>query len=112
MPKKKTVAEAVKGVVETGKEVRKTNRLYMSIRQIGTCDEKGKSVFSIGYGGKIIVPPDRGLGLLILLAEELTGLLSYSSTEAAKKDLEFLKKYVNQLEVPEDAPVTEPEQEV
>jgi hypothetical protein len=86
-------------VVETGKEVRKTNRLYLSIKAIGTLDEKGKSIFSVGYSGKIAPPPDRGLGILILLMDELKQFISYSSIEAAEKDLNFLKDYVNGFEI-------------
>jgi len=86
-------------VVETGKEVRKTNRLYLSIKAIGTLDEKGKSIFSVGYSGKIAPPPDRGLGILILLMDELKQFISYSSVEAAEKDLKFLKDYVNGFEI-------------
>ena len=86
-------------VVETGKLVRKTNRLYLSIKAIGTLDEKGKSIFSVGYSGKLAPPPDRGLGILILLMEELQQFITYSSVEAAEKDLKFLKDYINGFEI-------------
>ena len=86
-------------VVETGKEVRKTNRTYLSIKAIGTLDEKGKSILSVGYGGKIAPPPDRGLEILILLMDELKQFISYSSIEAAENDLNLLKEYVNGFEI-------------
>lgn len=99
MAKKKPKIE---GIVETGNEVKRTNQVYMSLKTIGHLDEKGKSIFSLGYGGRIVAPPDRGLGLLIILADELARFLDYSSPEAAEKDLEFLKKYVNQLKIKKD----------
>lgn len=86
-------------VVETGKEVMKTNRLYLSIKAIGTLNEKGKSILSMGYTGKIAPPPDRGLEILIQLMEELKPFISYSSIEAAKKDLKSFKDYVNGFEI-------------
>lgn len=97
--KKKPGPKPKTQVVETGKLVRKTNRLYLSIKAIGTLDEKGKSIFSVGYSGKIAPPPDRGLGILILLMDELQQFISYSSVEAAEKDLKFLKDYVNGFEI-------------
>jgi hypothetical protein len=94
MAKKKTT-----GVVETGKVIRKTNQLYLSLKNIGTLDENGKSILSVGYKGRMEAPPDRGLLLLVLVMDHLQDFLSYSSVEAAENDLKLLKKHINQIKV-------------
>lgn len=85
------------GNVEVGKELKRTNQVYMTLSKLGEVDAKGKSIFSMGYSGKVTAPPDRGLLLLIMLLDELKQFIQYSSNEAAEYDLEMLKKHINVL---------------
>lgn len=92
-------------VVDVGDLIEKTNRLYLSIKAIGTMNHKGKSVLSVGYGGKIAPPPDHGLEIAIVLIQELRRFAVYSSFEAAQKDLKSLQDFINKLKV---SPPTNP----
>jgi hypothetical protein len=96
-PKKKKAETP--GVVETGKEIKRTNQTFLSLKAIGNVDAKGKTILSIGYGGKIVAPPDRGLVLMIKVMEELKHMIDYSSVEAAENDLRLLKEYINGFEI-------------
>lgn len=99
MAKKKAVKKADPKVVETGTEIRKSNQTFLSLKSIGNLDSKGKLILSLGYGGRIVAPPDRGLALIIKVVQELAQMVSYSSDEAAENDLRLLKEYINDLEI-------------
>lgn len=94
--------EPVAGVVDTSTEIKRTNRLYLQLAAIGHCDEKGKSVLALGYKGKIIAKPDRPLGIVQAILEEMLPVADYSSREAAEKDIAALKEYINGLRLNDD----------
>lgn len=98
MAKKKATKPSVPGVVDTSTEIKRTNRLYLAVREIGQCNDKDKSVLALGYSGKIIAKPDQPFGIMIALLEEMLPVMDYSTPEAAAADIERFKKYVNSLE--------------
>lgn len=79
-------------------EVKKTNQLFIQIKQIGNCDEKGRSVLSVGYNGKFIAAPDKPLCTLVYpIIEEMFGFIKYSNNENAKKDVKAFKELINEI---------------
>lgn len=95
MPKKASPVKEFRGG-----EVLKTNKLYVGIREIGQCNEKGKSVFSLGYKGKIIAQPDRPLQtLMIPLTQEIMKFMQYSDDELANEDIKVFKEWVNSIKL-------------
>jgi hypothetical protein len=83
-----------------GGEVLKTNKLYLSIREIGQCNEKGKSVFAAGYRGKIVAEPDRALmTLMVPLCQEIMNFVRYSDDKLAEEDLKLFKKWINTIKL-------------
>ena len=76
-----------------------TNKLYVSLREIGHCNEKGRSVMSMGYSGKVIAVPDKPLSsLMASLVKEISSFARWSSNEAATSDLAAFKEYVASME--------------
>lgn len=99
---KKAAKPVIAGVVDTSTEIKRTNMLYLSINQIGHCNEKGKSVFSLGYSGKMIAKPDAPMmGIIARLMEEMLPMMDYSTPEAAAADLKRFKEYVDSLQLKE-----------
>jgi hypothetical protein len=85
-----------------GSPVKRTNRMYVSLKGIGECDEKGRSVFSLGYSGKTISEPDAPLSsMMVPLLREVMLMAQYSDLAAAKKDLATFKKWVKGISVKE-----------
>lgn len=83
-----------------GGEVLKTNKLYIAIREIGQCNEKGKSVFSCGYSGKFIAQPDKPLRTLMMpLIDEIMKFMRYSDDKFADEDIKVFKEWVNSIEL-------------
>jgi hypothetical protein len=101
-PMKAVKPEPVAGVVDTSTEIKRTNRLYVQLAAIGQCDERDKSVLALGYRGKIIAKPDRPLGIIQAIMQEMLPVMDYSSREAAEKDIAELKEYINGLRFTDD----------
>lgn len=81
-----------------GGKVLRTNKLYVAIREIGQCNEKGKSVFACGYKGKIIAKPDKPLQTLVMpLVNEILKFMQYSDDTIAEEDLKVFKEWVNTI---------------
>jgi hypothetical protein len=89
------------GVTEfRGGEVLKTNKLYIALREIGQCNEKGKSVLSCGYSGKFIAHPDKPLQtLMVPLINEIMKFLGYSDDKLAEEDIKVFKEWVNSIKL-------------
>jgi len=99
MPRKKTEKPAPTTVFRGG-EVLKTNRLFIGLREIGQCNEKGKSVLSVGYRGKFIAQPDKPLQTLMMpLMEEIMNFMRYSDDKLAEKDIKAFKEWVNSIKL-------------
>jgi hypothetical protein len=85
-----------------GTPVKRTNCMYISLKAIGECDDKGKSVFSLGYSGKTISKPDAPLSsMMVPLLREVMLMAQYSDLAAAKKDLAAFKKWAKGISVKE-----------
>ena len=82
-----------------GGEIKRTNRMYVALREIGQCNEKGRSVLALGYKGKFIAEPERPFETLVIpLLDEILNFVNYTDREAGAADLETLKTYINGLE--------------
>jgi hypothetical protein len=80
-------------------------RVYVEIKSIGECNDKGKSVLSFGFKGKVIAEPDRTLAMLVIpFIGEMLRLARYSDGEAAKADMGALRSYLDGLEIREPEP--------
>jgi hypothetical protein len=85
-------------ITTTASGIMRTNRMFVSLNQIGECDEKGKVIFASTHKGKVIADPGRPVATCILpLVIVLLERAHYVSTDEAAKDLESLKRYVNNL---------------
>lgn len=81
-------------------EILKTNRLYIGLREVGQCNEKGKSVMSVGYRGKFIAHPDKPLQTLMMpLMEEIMKFMRYSDDKMAEEDLKEFKEWVDSIKL-------------
>ena len=81
-------------------EILKTNRLYIALREIGQCNEKGKSVFAAGYSGKIIAHADKPLQTLMMpLCQEIMKFMQYSDDNLAVEDIKAFKEWVNSIKL-------------
>ena len=94
-PKKPKPGPEPAGVTAVGKVIAQTNHLYLSVGAIGHLNDKGKSIFSSHYKGKMVAKPDRplsslGAAVLLLLAEHAR----YSGPAQAKQDIKELKAFV------------------
>lgn len=79
-----------------GGPILRTNRLYIAIREIGQCNDNGKSVLGMGYKGKIIATPDKPLQtLMVPLINEIMQVMDYSNDKLAEEDLKAFKEWVN-----------------
>lgn len=95
MAKKKAAVKEFRGG-----EVLKTNKLYISLREIGQCNEKGKSVLSLGYSGKFIAQPDKPLRtLMVPLIDEIMKFVHYSDDKLAEEDIKVFKEWVNSIKL-------------
>ena len=95
-------------------DVLRTNRMYISLKAIGEINEKGKSIFSIGYSGKNIAEPDRPLSTAVFsLVAHVANMAKYTSQEEAEADLKEFKKLVKSIkwvkpqEIPNDNAVSQ-----
>jgi len=80
-------------------EILKTNKLYIALREIGQCNEKGKSVMSVGYRGKFIAQPDKPLQTLMMpLLNEIMKFMRYSDDKLAEEDIKVFKEWVDSIE--------------
>lgn len=78
--------------------VLRSNRLYISLREIGEVNEKGKSVFAIGYKGKTIAQPDRPLSTAVFsLIAHVANMAKYTTVEDRDADLKELKRLVKSI---------------
>lgn len=83
-----------------GTEIKQTNRLYVAIREIGHCNDKGRSVMSVGLKGKTIAEPNKPLSTVgIALLDMVMELARYTDDEAAKEDIALLKEWVDGIEL-------------
>jgi hypothetical protein len=74
------------------------SRLYITIGQIGHCDERGKARGYVGYKGKIIARPDEPLFSIVgAVVAELLPFLDHPSVEAANADRDKLIQYLQTL---------------
>jgi hypothetical protein len=81
-------------------EILKTNRLYIGLREVGQCNEKGKSVMSVGYRGKFIAKPDKPLQTLMMpLMDEIMKFMRYSDDKLAEEDIKAFKDWVNSIKL-------------
>lgn len=75
-----------------------TNRLFISVKQIGQCDERGRAVFAAGYSGKMIAQPERPIRTLILpLMQRMLEMSRYTDRAEFDADLAALRKFVDGL---------------
>lgn len=82
-------------------------RLFISVKEYGLADEKGKTLMGIGLSSKrIIARPDAPLATMVALLEMMVPSLRYSSPEAAEKDYARLRTFAADLqtEVPTENP--------
>jgi hypothetical protein len=85
-------------------EVLQTNRLYLALKAIGQCDDKGRSLLSVGYKGKFIAEPDMPLQTLLMpLIEEIMRFLIYTDDKSALRDLKKFKEWVDSIKLNEAA---------
>jgi hypothetical protein len=86
----------IPAVVESGRIIAGTNRLYLDVKGYGQCDEKGKAVMGIGLKGRARAEPDRPFRTLILpLINDLLPLCRYSDDAEMEADLAALRDYVD-----------------
>lgn len=79
--------------------IARTNRMFINISALGECDSKGKLVFSKSFK-RIVAAPDRPLMMFAgLLDNAVIPSFSYSSKDAAVKDLQQFKEWVAGLKV-------------
>ncbi len=85
-------------------EIKRTNRLFVSLRSMGQCDENGKAVLKIDYGSeKFMASPDKPLMLLAALTESCFRLMRYSSEAAAEDDIVKFKAWAMGLNLKVDS---------
>jgi hypothetical protein len=76
---------------------------FVQMKGFGSCDEKKRAVYSLEMSSsKIVAEPDKPLALVVAILERWQDHWKYSSVEAAKADLERLKKFVDGIEITED----------
>lgn len=81
-------------------EILKTNTLYLCLREIGQCNEKGKSVMAVGYSGKFIAQPDKPLqSLMMPLMNEIMKFMRYSDDKLADEDIKKFKEWVDSIKL-------------
>ncbi len=91
------MARAKKIVTDSG--VVRSNRFFLSLKAIGEVDEKGKTILSLGYKGKIIATPDRPLSTAVAkLILHVAEMVQYSDEGQRDADLKALKKFVVDME--------------
>lgn len=74
------------------------SQVYLVLHEVGELNEKGKRVFSIGYGGKRLADKKYPLSSLVIpIAAELTRMIRYPDGKSLREDLAMLKEYVNGL---------------
>lgn len=89
--------------------IARSNRMFFQISRVGEIDNKGKTVFSIGFKGKRVAEPDRPLACMMgFIHNCIVTAFTYSSPEEGEKDIAILKAYVNGLHI--TAPTTEQEE--
>lgn len=87
-----------KTAMHKGGPVARSNRFFIQISSLGEVDEKGKVIFSVGFKGKRIAEPDRPLALMVSFIHNcIVTKFCYSSGEACRKDVEWLKEYASLL---------------
>jgi hypothetical protein len=74
-------------------------RLYLDLKGIGVCSEKGRAGAGIGYRGRMKAEPDRPIRSLILpLLDDVLPFLRYSSPAECDAEIAALKEWVAGLE--------------
>ncbi len=82
-----------------GTEIVRTNRMFISLKSIGEIDAKGKTVFSIGYGGKTVADPERPLSTAVAkLVLHVANMAKYSTQEDMETDLKEFKAIVADIQ--------------
>jgi hypothetical protein len=104
MPKEKTLSSApVRPVVQpshTQPAQLEPLKFFVQLKGYGVVDGKDKTIMAIGQSGKrTIAPDDAPLALVVAILENWQNAWKYSSVEAAKADLDRLKRYVDSIEI-------------
>lgn len=75
-------------------------KFFVQLKGYGVVDGKDKTVMALEQSSKrTIAPDDAPLALVVAILENWQNAWKYSSVEAAKKDLERLKRYVDSIEI-------------
>jgi len=78
-------------------------RFFVKLFAYGTVDSAGKVVFEVGQSSKrIIAEPNAPLAVVVAILEAWQPAWRYSSTEAAKQDLQRLRDYVDGILIEEN----------
>lgn len=87
--------------------IARSNVMYITLKEVGELDAKGKRCFAAGYTGKMIAKANKPVSTLIVPVLSL--LLEHAAlgtAENAERELESLKKYVASLVIKKPAPVS------
>ncbi|MDE2102419.1 MAG: hypothetical protein KGL39_34555 [Patescibacteria group bacterium] len=92
--KKTPVIDGVKEI--KGGPVVKTNCAFVRIAETGMLGANGKAVMKLGFGGRIIAPPDKPLSIAGNVLQHLLDVARWSSDEARIADLKAFKATMDQ----------------
>lgn len=107
MGKKKTTKDRP-GTFASPAGIMRGTRPYICIRQFGEVDENGRSVFSVGYSGKIIGKPDKPFSSLACAMVAFVSEHSQPGGDDPEADLQAFKDWVANLRLVRREPQEEP----
>lgn len=86
----------IEGVKEVSRDpVLKTNCAFIRVAETGMLGANGKSVMTLGFGGRMVAEPDKPMELALSACQLVSDVARWSTDEARRADVKaFVERIV------------------